>query len=125
MIEGVVSNDGTPLVTLTLAGRDCPMVVDTGFNGCLELPEEFRELIPKVSMGPVRSELASGIVIDEESFLVRVYFDGQQVMAPVTFAPVIKGLIGTELLADHRLEIDFPKATVRLTWATDSRSTHP
>ena len=125
MIEGVVSDDGTPMLTLNLAGRDCPMVVDTGFNGCLELPEQFRELLPKVSMGPVRSELAAGIEVEEESFMIRVHFDGRHVMAQVTFAPVIEGLLGTELLFEHRLEIDFPKATVRLTWATDSRSTHP
>ena len=114
MIDGVVSGDGAPLVSLTLAGRQCRSVVDTGFNGSLELPEVFRELLPAVPMGTVRSELAAGIVVEEESFMVRISFDGEMVLAQVTFAPVVEGLIGTELLADHRLEIDFPARTVRL-----------
>lgn len=120
MIEGIVTDDGSPLVVLTLAGRECPLVVDTGFNGCLELPEEFHDLLPKVSMGTMTSELAAGYCIEEESFMIRFELDGRIVAAQVTFAPVAQGLIGTELLAKHRLEIDFPEATLRLTRAIDS-----
>ena len=115
MFEGVVTDHGSPFDVLTLGGRVCPLVVDTGFNGCLELPEEFHDQIPKVAMGTERSELAAGHVVEEESLLIRLEFDGRKVAAQVTFAPVAEGLIGTNLLAEHRLEIDFPAAILRLT----------
>ena len=119
MIDGVVSGDGAPLVSLTLAGRQCRSVVDTGFNGSLELPEVFRELLPVVPMGTVRSELAAGIVVEEESFMVRISFDGEMVLAQVTFAPVVEGWVdvvehhGPEALRDVWLEVLSGKSAPR------------
>ncbi len=39
MIQGTVTTDGIPTVSLVVAGKTWPATVDTGFNGDLELPE--------------------------------------------------------------------------------------
>lgn len=39
MITGRVTEDGNPKVTFSVAGRDWPAIIDTGFNGDLQLPE--------------------------------------------------------------------------------------
>ena len=38
MIRGTVTAAGVPTIVLTIAGRDWPATIDTGFNGDLELP---------------------------------------------------------------------------------------
>ena len=45
MIEGTVTIDGMPTVSLSVAGRTWPATVDTGFNGDVELPEELRSFV--------------------------------------------------------------------------------
>ena len=114
MIGGIVTDDGVPLIVLRLADEDWTAVVDTGFNGALELPAALSLRLDVKPAGSVRSELASGVVVQEDVFRVRVSFDGDFVDADVTFAEVDHVLVGTWMLLEHRLEIDFPKGTVRL-----------
>ena len=115
MISGVVTEDGVPLIVLRLAGDDWVAVIDTGFNGALELPNPLKERLDVISLGLVRSELAAGVVIGEEAFLVQIEFDGDEVETYATFADVEHVLVGTRLLAKHRLEIAFRRESVRLT----------
>lgn len=42
MIVGVVTEDGIPMITLPVAGRNWSATIDTGFNGDLELPTALR-----------------------------------------------------------------------------------
>lgn len=42
MIEGNVTPDGVPVVTVHVANRFREAIVDTGFNGHLELPDDLR-----------------------------------------------------------------------------------
>ena len=114
MIQGVVTDDGTPLVVLTVAGQDWPAVIDTGFNGDLELPEVLRSGVNPRYWAESFSELAAGQHIVEELFLVDFPFDGESIQAETTFARVAEILIGTHLLRSHRLEIHFVNRTVLL-----------
>ena len=41
MIAGSVNADGIPLLRLAVAARSWPAIVDTGFNGDLELPQSL------------------------------------------------------------------------------------
>ena len=125
MISGIVTGNGVPLIVLKLASEDWLTVVDTGFNGALELPAALSSRLILQSAGFITSELAAGVTVEEEAFRTFNEFDGEQIEVDVTFADVEQALLGTWLLAKHRLEIDFSKATVRLTRATDSGSTHP
>ena len=65
-------------------------------------------------MGDTTFALAAGLSISEEYFRVQFPFDGQVVAVDATFAPGNTILIGTHLLKDHRLEIDFPARTVKI-----------
>ena len=112
MIVGSVSDDGAPEVVLELAGRRWPAIVDTGFNGDLELPDELRSILPHEYIGRVISNLAGGQRIEEDAYTVEVPFDGELVSAEVTFVTGEQILIGTRLLWQHRLEVVFPKSTV-------------
>lgn len=114
MIAGIVTDDDTPIVKLEIAGETWTAIVDTGFNGDFELPGALQSMLPHERMGQTFSNLAGGQQILEDAFLVEVHFDGEPVLAEVTFVPGDQILIGTRVLRGHRLEIDFPAQTLRL-----------
>lgn len=114
MIEGQINEHGTPLIPMRLADQDWLAIVDTGFNGGLELPAALAAVLDAESFGDVESRLAAGFVVTEELFLVELDFDGRREFTPATFAAVDHVLIGTRLMRRHRLELDFPARTVRL-----------
>jgi hypothetical protein len=62
----------------------------------------------------VRWLLGGGQSIEEDSYHVEFPFDGQTVVAVATFVPGDGILIGTHLLRNYRLEINFVDQTVLL-----------
>ncbi len=114
MILGSVSADGVPTITLSIAGRDWPAVIDTGFNGDVELPDSLRSLLNARYVGRVTSALAGGQTIEEDVYLVEFPFDGHIVQAEATFVPDSQILVGTHLLQNYSLHIDFVRKLVRL-----------
>jgi len=115
MIVGTVSADGVPTITLVIAGREWPAVIDTGFNGDLELPEDLREAVSTRHVGRVTSALAGGQRIEEDVYIVEFPFDGHTFHAEATFVPDASILIGTHLLQQYHLQIDFVERSVQLT----------
>ena len=111
-MRGTVTDEGVPLIQLTVAGREWPAVIDTGFNGHLELPSRLRESVSAESIGFLESHLAAGRTVLEENYAVQFPFDGQIVEAEATFATGDEILLGTALLRDYRLVIDFPQGSV-------------
>lgn len=108
MIRGFVSEDGTPYIRMPLADREWLAVVDTGFNGYLELP-----LVLKTSLQPTyfargKAQLAGGQNVVEDIYTVDIWFDERRVEAFVTFVDTSEILLGTAMLRDHHLEVDFP-----------------
>ncbi len=87
-------------------------IIDTGFNGELELPERLRSHVNTRFVGRATSLLAVNQRIEEEVFLVDFPFDGRMVRAQATFVDGDEILIGTRMLRDYRLQIDFPARTV-------------
>jgi predicted aspartyl protease len=114
LIIGTVSEDSVPTVMLDIGGRHWPAIIDTGFNGDLELPLELKSVLPCRYIGEVVSLLAGGQRIEEDAFHVDIPFDGQINRAEATFVGGDTILVGTRLLHAHRLEIDFPARTVVL-----------
>ena len=111
---GTVTDDGIPIILLPIAGEVWQGIVDTGFNGELELPEHLRVVVNARWIGHITSVLASGQQSEEDLYLVAFPFDNQVVQAEATFVPGSEVLIGTQLLRQYRLEIHFPDRTVRL-----------
>lgn len=115
MIQGEVSTNGVPTIRLSVAGREWAATIDTGFNGDLELPEALRtSLNIRDTFGLVKFALAGGQTIEEYVYIVDFPFDGRLVEAAVTFVSDNQILIGTRLLQDYWLQINFVTRTVAL-----------
>ena len=114
MLAGTVTDDGVPVIMLLVAGQMWPAIIDTGFNGALELPESMRRSLQARFIGRMSSLLAGDQSVEEDVYLVDFLFDGRSVHAEATFVSGSEILIGTQLLRQHRLEIHFPARTVVL-----------
>jgi predicted aspartyl protease len=122
LIEGTVTEDGVPAIEVEVGSQRWQAIVDTGFNGELELPERLRSQVRARFVGRVTSLLAANQPIEEDVFLVdfpfdgRIVFpfDGRIVRAQATFADGDTILIGTGLLRDYRLQVDSPAWTVAI-----------
>lgn len=119
MLKGVVNSRGEPLVPILLASHSRrryrhPAVIDTGFNGHLSLPEKLARRYGWQWVGYESYEIATGDIVQEKVFLGRIHWFGslQEVYAVASHAKDI--LIGTRLLEPHRLSINFPKRTLRI-----------
>ena len=60
-MTGTVTDDGVPIIMVPVAGQMWPGIIDTGFNGDVELPEELRESLNARFIGRMSSLLASGV----------------------------------------------------------------
>jgi predicted aspartyl protease len=90
-------------------------MIDTGFNGDLELPLELKSKLKSRPVGRFKSYLAAGLSIVEDAFTVEFPLDGHIYRdAQATFVDGAEILIGTHLLQSYRLEVDFPRRTVIL-----------
>jgi len=115
VIEGYVSDDGTPVIPLNLGQRRLFAILDTGFNGGLDLPIALKAELSGVFLGEFEAELAGGFIVKEDVYEIGIIFDGEERLVRTSFSDSTEALIGTRLLKHHRLEIDFPSKTVRIT----------
>jgi clan AA aspartic protease len=102
------------VISAEIGGQLWKAIIDTGFNGELELPERLRSFVNAQFAGRVVSLLAANQRIEEDVFLVDFAFDGRTVRAQATFVDGDEILIGTRMLRDYRLLIDFPARTVAI-----------
>jgi clan AA aspartic protease len=108
----------TPTVALEVRGSRGSMritaIIDTGFDGYVCLPTSFAVQLglELVSQGSV--ELADGTVKTELLFAGSVGFLGGTRPVQIYLTDSEDALIGTSLLADCRLLIDFRAGSVRL-----------
>lgn len=114
MITGHVTENSVPLIELQVASRTWPAIIDTGFNGHLELPLELQTHVNARFVGRVISALAGGQRLEEDVYLVDFPFDGQVVRASATFVSDRQILIGTRLLGRYELTINFAERSVVL-----------
>jgi len=114
MIAGTVEAEGLPVIYLPVAGRTWRATIDTGFNGDLELPPAVATAVNARFFAEGSAALAGGQRIQEDYYLVDFPFDGRTVRAVASFVAGSEILIGTRLLRDYRLEIDFPAHEVKL-----------
>ena len=114
MILGVVSVQGLPTIILPISGQDWPATIDTGFNGDVELPDALRDTLNARFVGRATVALAGGQSIDEDVYLVDFPFDGGIVRAGATFVSGSRILLGTRLLREYSLQINFVTRTVQL-----------
>jgi predicted aspartyl protease len=108
LIVGTVTADGVPVIEVEVGSQRWRAIIDTGFNGELELPDPLRLHLNPQFVGRVTSLLAANQRIEEDVFLVDFPFDGWTVRVQATFVDGEEILIVTRLLRDYLLRIDFP-----------------
>lgn len=117
MIHGFVNENGEPLVPITLLLKNRPSrfqaVLDTGFNGYLSVPEAVVQKSGWTFVGYEEYEIATGDRVRERVYLGEVIFDRQRLTTHVVTSHAEDVLIGTRLLSDKTLRIDFKK---RMVW---------
>jgi clan AA aspartic protease len=114
LIAGHVTDDGVPVIALEVGGQQWRAIIDTGFNGDVELPETLQTHLTAEFVGRVSSLLAAGQRIEEDVYLVALPFDGQTMDVQATFVDGDEILIGTHLLQRYRLTIDFPTKSLSI-----------
>ena len=114
MLTGTVTDDGVPQLLLAVAGQSWPAIIDTGFNGELELPDHLRSAVNARFIGRIHVALGGGQHVEEDVYLVDFPFDGETLLVEATFVSGQEILLGTHLLRRYRLTIDFPARTVQL-----------
>jgi len=112
LIEGIITEDDVPTIAVEFGSQRWQAIIDTGFNGELELPERLRPHVNARFVGRATSLLAANQLIEKDLFLVDFPFDGRIVRAQATFVDGDEILVGTGMLRDYRLQIDFPAGTV-------------
>lgn len=95
-------------------GSNLEATIDTGFTGDLDLPYALGPNVNARFFGRGRANLAGGQSIKEEYYLVDFPCDGNTVRAVASFVHGAEILIGTRLLCDYRLELDFLTRRVHL-----------
>lgn len=112
MLKGIVNDRDEPVVRLHLVSSNershlHPVIIDTGFNGNLSVPERLAQRYGWPWIGNESYEIATGDVVEQKVFLgeIRWFGSPQQVYAVVSHADDI--LMGTRLLRQHQLNINF------------------
>jgi predicted aspartyl protease len=114
MLEGVVDDSGLPTLELEIGGRLWKAVVDTGFNGDLELPYAIGPYVEAEFIGTGLFALGGGQQSVEETYRVQIPFDGALVGGEATFVNGDTILLGTGLLHQHHLQVNFVTCSVSL-----------
>jgi clan AA aspartic protease len=108
----------TPTVQIRVRGKrrgvKLDAVVDTGFDGEVCLPIDVAEKLGLEFVGKLFVELADGTRQRELLFAGDVSLLGKTRSASIFLTDSAEALIGTALLSDCRLMIDFTNGNVRV-----------
>ena len=111
-------SDGKPKIELTVIGLDdkikVPALVDTGFDGALMLSLPAALQIGLRLSNMVQVELADGSIKKEFVFEAKAVLDGETVPVDVLLTSSDENLIGTALLQNQSLMIDFKNRLINL-----------
>jgi len=104
----------SPRIKLSLAGKNISVVVDTGFNGELMLPEQLLETLCFRQTMKSEAELADGSVVETALYGGKVMWFGRQRSVQVIATESDDGLLGTEMFFGITLFMDLDKGKVVL-----------
>ena len=118
MIEGFINEYEDLVVPLTLILTDEHLIVnsiiDTGFNGYLSVSRYLIEESNWIYMGHEEYELANREIIEEEIYLGEIIFDERIYNVIVVATNSDEVLIGTRLLRDKILTVNFCSSRVEI-----------
>ncbi len=102
---------------VTVAVQTFEAVLDTGFEGGLQLPDAWLPRLRASLPAPhqrLTYQLADGRITHANSYLLEAELDGETIRVETLFAESDEILLGVDALRDYRLVIDFPAGTVAL-----------
>lgn len=117
-MEGYVNEYGHPVVGITVVGSrgsaTAEAILNTGFDGDVCLPTQVAIQLGLELAATQLIELADGMRKRELVFAGEGIFEDEVRKVEIILTEAQDTLIGTRLLADKTLEIDFPKRTVEI-----------
>jgi len=114
MLTGRVTPNGLPVVPVSVGGQVFEAILDTGFEGAIQLPSVLLPGINALYVGKQKYALGDGDEADLDVYAVEIDFDATHARVLATLSDHDEILIGTDLLRSYRLTIDFPAGTVCL-----------
>jgi clan AA aspartic protease len=114
--KGIVNNNLEAVLEIRLtSGSVIECVIDTGFNGSLLLPRNFVETNSMFFIGSEEIELVEEITAEIDTALADIKWLDEEFSARIFVSEADETLIGTEMLIDSVLEIDYQNRTVKIT----------
>ncbi|PIU61372.1 MAG: hypothetical protein COS84_11390 [Armatimonadetes bacterium CG07_land_8_20_14_0_80_40_9] len=116
MIKGRVNEDNLPEIKIKLKGRKRPLkvILDTGFNGELCLPQKMIKKLCSVLCFREYFELAHGELVLADVYRVELTWFGKMREVEVVSTKAKEGLLGTELLRNCTLTFDFINKNIEI-----------
>jgi len=118
MIIGFVNESDEPVVEVKLdLGKEKRLVnavIDTGFNGYISVPKKLIVGSDWGFLGIEEYELASGELMRERVFLGRIEIGTEKLVAFILSSNSSDALIGTKLLKNRVLTINFADKTLKI-----------
>jgi clan AA aspartic protease len=114
--KGFVTNDLESVLTLKLAnGSKIECAIDTGFNGTFLLPRNFVEENSMRFVGTEEITMVEQNTTLVETALAKIDWMNEQFTIQILVSENDECLIGTQMLVDSKLEIDYKDLTVKIT----------
>ncbi|HET6573861.1 MAG TPA: hypothetical protein VFG68_09685 [Fimbriiglobus sp.] len=114
MVQGALRPRGTPVVPIEVAGQTFEAILDTGFEGGLQLPDVFQPIVGGNFVIREPIQYGDGSIGHVDVYEVTVRFDGEDQVLRTQFAGSDELILGIEALKDYRLEINFVARSVLL-----------
>lgn len=117
-MKGAIDNYGQPKIQLAISGMRTEIktlvVIDTGFNGYICVPVELAIQLGLELYGREEIQLADGSIKNELIFKGSVMLGDEQRPVEIILTNSQQALLGTRLLEDKRLTIDFLSKVVEI-----------
>ncbi len=114
--KGIVNENLEAVLQVRLTnGATIKCVLDTGFNGSLLLPREFVEINAMLFVGREKVMMVEEISTEIDTAIAEVNWLDEEFSIRIFISETNESLIGTQMLSDTLLEIDYKNRTVKIT----------
>jgi clan AA aspartic protease len=114
-INGSVNARNEPVLKLDVGSLSAEVLVDTGFDGGLILPSHIANQLNLTYVGLEEFNSVSGERIVAKTYSLEINWLGKRVRVPIVVSPKInQALLGSHMLRDCRLTIDYGHRTVTI-----------
>ena len=119
-MNGIVDGSMRALLDVSVAAvkgagkQVIPVWIDTAFNGGLVIPRQHIKRLGLKQASTTQATLADGRTVDLETFTCHLEWFGHEYRTQVIANDGEFSLLGTQLLADRTLTIDYKTKTVVL-----------